>query len=82
MGESTNEWVEIFTHASIGTRDIVEILAKARTIDPRIGMLNVRASLCARKAFGLSMSQAHFIAGWLVGEVSDEMLRREVPIVF
>lgn len=73
--------MRLLKHSSRGSGDIVNILREARSVDSRFDSFHVRASLGVKKAFGLTMRQAHFVAGWLAGEVTDEELRAAVPEV-
>ncbi|GAA3188376.1 hypothetical protein ACFO1B_10555 [Dactylosporangium siamense] len=80
MRDISDQWVTIFRDKFSESSDIVHILREARAEDPRMGIWYVRASLAAREVFGLSVRQSHFIAAWLVGEMTDEQLRDEVRV--
>ncbi|MFE2067830.1 hypothetical protein ACFXDH_36580 [Streptomyces sp. NPDC059467] len=66
--------------AAEGSRDIVDVLREARRRDPRLGTFQMRAALCAKKVFALTMRQAHAVAGWFAGEVTDDELRATVSL--
>ncbi|MFJ9708717.1 hypothetical protein [Streptomyces sp. NPDC101234] len=79
MDDRNADWERLLERVMAeGNQDVVDVLREARRRDPRLGTFQMRAALCAKKVFALTMRQTHAVAGWFAGEVTDEELRASV----
>jgi hypothetical protein len=60
------------------TGDIVAALSAVRASDPMFAAQQVRAAAVVRDVLGLSIRQLHLVAGWLAGNIADDLLYEQV----
>ena len=76
--ERDRRWRTEFEAALGRTGDVVAALGAVRETDPLFGAQHVRAGSVVRDVLGLSIRQSHYVAGWLAGAVTDDVLREQV----